>query len=80
MRMKKRILSQGEAKTDEKRILCKFTFSPVPSLSLIVQFYFNEPGFTLFLLLRSNHLKLTGTDSPSGPVFVFLAILDGRRL
>ena len=31
--------------------------SPVPSLSVNVQFCFNEPGHTLFLLLKSNRLK-----------------------
>ena len=30
--------------------------SPIRSLSLSVQFCFNEPGYTLRLLLRSNHL------------------------
>ena len=44
---------QTEARNGES---FPYLLSPIPLLSLNVQFCFNEPGYTLCLLLRSNHI------------------------
>ena len=51
MRMKKRILFQEEAKTDEKRILCNFIFSKYSNVSFLLF----PPSYplNLFFLLQS---------------------------
>ena len=57
MRMKKRILFQEEAKTDEKRIMCKFTFSFEYYLkTVLMRFVFKIISMGVYETLSSTHI------------------------
>ena len=64
MRMKKRILFRGEANTDEKRILCKFTLKKkkkkeksTVNFAVLGSGPYYLLGFTTFRYFRSKLLK-----------------------